>query len=352
MGTPQTLRRRKSHGALQIPTRLQKGDDGNLAIDQTEAPAVRRIYARFLQGATPQTIAKELTTDQILTPHGKNIWSASTIRSILTNEKYKGDALLQKSFTTDFLTKTKKTNEGEVPQYYVTGNHEPIIEPATWETVQAELARRSGKGTASTHPFATRIKCADCGGWYGRKVWHSTSKYRRYIWRCNNKYKPGYYCTTPHVTEQQIKEAFTQALTKRVKDNATLDHVIQLLDDTVYDTTELETRQTKIAKKMEETVALINQLITENATTAHHPDEYDQRYQQLEQRYQQQEKEHQIITNKIADLTTRQTQAKAIHDYLATQPPLEYSDQAWNTLVKQATVNTDGTINIIFKDQP
>lgn len=99
-------------------------------------------------------------------------------------------------------------------------------------------------------------------------------------------------------------------------------------------------------------MALINQLITENATTAHHPDEYDQRYQQLEQRYQQQEKEHQTITNKIADLTTRQTQAKAIHDYLATQPPLEYSDQAWNTLVKQATVNTDGTINIIFKDQP
>lgn len=216
-------------------------------------------------------IAKELTTDQILTPHGKNIWSASTIRSILTNEKYKGDALLQKSFTTDFLTKTMKVNEGEVPQYYVTGNHEPIIEPATWETVQAELARRSGKGTASTHPFATRIKCADCGGWYGRKVWHSTSKYRRHIWRCNNKYKPGYHCTTPHVTEQQIKEAFTQALTEQVKDNATLDHVIQLLNDTVYNTTELETRQTKIAKKMEETVALINQLITENATTAHDP---------------------------------------------------------------------------------
>ena len=107
--------------------------------------------------------------------------------------------------------------------------------------------------------------------------------------RCKNKYKPGYHCTTPHVTEQQIKEAFTQALTERVKDNATLDRVIQLLDDTVYNTTELETRQTKIAKKMEETVALINQLITENATTAHDPDEYDQHYHQLEQRYQQQE---------------------------------------------------------------
>lgn len=212
----------------------------------------------------------------------ENIWSASTIRSILSNEKYAGDALLQKSFTTGFRTKTKKTNEGEVPQYYVTGNHEPIIEHETWQIVQSELARRSGKGTTSAHPFATRIKCVDCGGWFGRKVWHSNSKYRRHIWRCNNKYKPGYHCTTPHVTGQQIKEAFAQALTERVKDNATLDHMIRLIDDTVYNTTELETRQTKIAKKMEETVALINQLITENATTVRDPDEYDQRYHQLE----------------------------------------------------------------------
>lgn len=189
----------------------KKGDDGNLAIDESEAPTVRRIYARFLEEATPYFIAKELADDGVLRPRGKTVWSSSTIRSILSNEKYKGDALLQKSFTTDFLTKTKKINEGEVPQYYVTGNHPAIIEPATWEIVQAELARRSGKGTASAHPFANRIKCADCGGWFGRKVWHSNSKYRRYIWRCNNKYKPGYHCTTPHVTEEQIKEAFVQA---------------------------------------------------------------------------------------------------------------------------------------------
>lgn len=124
--------------------------------------------------------------------------------------------------------------------------------------------------------------------------------------------------------------------------------MIQLLDDTVYDTTELETRQTKIAKKMEETVALINQLITENATTVHDPDEYDQRYHQLEQRYQQQEKEHQTITNKIADLITRQAQAKEVRDYLATQPPLEYSDQAWNILMSHAVVHNDRTIMIHF----
>ena len=168
-------RKRFADGKIMVPYAsllgYKKGEEGNLAIDETQAPIVRRIYARFLEGATPQTIAKELTADQIPTPRGKQIWSPSTVRSILTNEKYKGDALLQKSFTTDFLTKTMKVNEGEVPQYYVTGNHEPIITPATWDVVQTELARRAGKGTSNTHPFANKITCSECSGSFGRKVW-------------------------------------------------------------------------------------------------------------------------------------------------------------------------------------
>ena len=348
-------RKRFADGKVMVPYSsllgYKKGEDGNLAIDETQAPTVRRIYARFLEGATPQAIAEELTSDAIATPRGKTRWSASTIRSILSNEKYKGDALLQKSFTTDFLTKTTKINEGEVPQYYVTGNHESIIDPAVWEQVQAELARRAGKGKANAHPFAGKIICADCGGVFGRKVWHSTSKYRRHIWRCNNKYKPGYHCTAPHVTEQQIKDAFVQALTKRVNNNAVLDDAIQLLDDTIYNTTELEARQTEITTQMEETVALMNQLINENATSARDPDEYDTRWHQLEHRYQQQEQEHHTISDQIADLITRRAQAVAIHDYLATRPPLEYSDEAWNILIKQVVLDADGSISISFKDQ-
>jgi hypothetical protein len=327
----------------------KKGEDGNLAIDETEAPIVRRIYARFLQGATPQTIAKELTADQIPTPRGKQIWSPSTVRSILANEKYKGDALLQKSFTTDFLTKTMKVNEGEVPQYYVTGNHEPIINPDTWDAVQAELARRAGKGTSNTHPFANTIKCADCGGSFGRKVWHSTSKYRRYIWRCNNKYGKIHRCATPHVTEDQIKDAFVAALTERVTSNDVLDDTMRILDETIYNTRDLETRQTKLGERIEETITLMNQLITTAAATAHDPDDYDHRYHELENRHHQLEAEHQQIICQIDDLRHCRAQAIKVHDYLATQPPLAYSDQAWNTLVDHATVTVDGTIDIQFK---
>ena len=128
---------------------------------------------------------------------------------MLSNEKYKGDALLQKEFTVDFLTKKHKKNEGEVPQYYVEGNHEAIISPKVFDLVQAELERRKrtkGSRYSGVSIFSNKIKCGDCGSWYGLKVWHSTDKYRKVIYRCNRKFDGDEKCGTPHVTEEEIKE--------------------------------------------------------------------------------------------------------------------------------------------------
>ena len=113
-----------------------RGEDGNLVVNEEQAVIVRRIYGLFLQGKTPYAIARQLTDEGIPTPGGKKNWGKKTVESILTNEKYKGDALLQKVYTTDFLTKKKKKNEGEVPQYYVEGNHEAIIPPTQFDRVQ------------------------------------------------------------------------------------------------------------------------------------------------------------------------------------------------------------------------
>lgn len=90
---------------------------------EDQAKIVRRIYAMFIEGKTPFTIAKTLTEECIPTPAGKQKWGVAVIESILTNEKYKGSALLQKSFTVDFLEKKIKPNEGEVPQYYIEHSH-------------------------------------------------------------------------------------------------------------------------------------------------------------------------------------------------------------------------------------
>ncbi len=116
------------------------------------------------------------------------------MESILRNEKYKGSALLQKRYTVDFLTKTMKVNEGEVPQYYVEDSYPAIIRPEEWEAVQAEIARRksSGKRHDCGSPFSGKILCGDCGSVYGSKVWHSNDKYRRVICSAtaNSKMKP------------------------------------------------------------------------------------------------------------------------------------------------------------------
>ena len=168
----------------------RKGSNGLPEIVPEEAEIVRKIYRMFISGRTVNYIAEHLTQQEIPTPRGKQKWQSSTVESILTNEKYKGAALLQKKFTVDFLNKKMKVNEGEVPQYYVEHSHPPIIEPAEWERVQQEMARRKslGKHCNSLSPFSSKIVCGDCGAYYGAKVWHSTDKYRRTIWQCNNKF--------------------------------------------------------------------------------------------------------------------------------------------------------------------
>ncbi len=146
-------------------------------------------------------IAQLLMKKSIPAPSGGEKWLRRTVESILTNEKYKGSALLQKKFTVDFLTKKQKVNEGEVPQHFIEDSHPPIIDPQEFELVQAEIARRKeiGKVYSSSNIFSTKLVCSCCGGFFGSKVWHSTSKYRRVIWQCNHKFQNGEKCKTPHL---------------------------------------------------------------------------------------------------------------------------------------------------------
>ena len=150
-------RKRFADGKVTVPFNrflgYDRGPDGNLVVNPEEAVTIRRIYSMFLQGMSPYGIATKLTADGIKSPGGKEKWNAGAVHSILTNEKYKGDALLQKSYTVDFLTKKKKINEGEIPQYYVEGNHEAIISPEVFEQVQRELERRKSSNGRHTAVF-------------------------------------------------------------------------------------------------------------------------------------------------------------------------------------------------------
>lgn len=211
-------RKRFADGKVSVPfgrfLGYDRGEDGNLVLNEQQAVVVRRIYGLFLQGRSPYAIAKVLTQEGIPSPGGKGVWAQSTVRSILCNEKYKGDALLQKVYTVDFLSKKKKVNEGEIPQYYVEGNHEAIISPAVFDAVQSQMQKRrqERKRQSCAGVFSGRIKCGSCGGWYGPKVWHSNDKYRKVVWQCNDKFQGRETCRTPHLDEKMLQRLFVRAV--------------------------------------------------------------------------------------------------------------------------------------------
>ena len=157
------MRKRFADGKVALPYKqflgYQKGPDGLPEIVPEQAEVVRLIYRMFMEGKAPSYIARHLTEQNIPSPAGKEKWRPETVRSILTNEKYKGDALLQKTFRTDFLTKKSKVNEGEVPQYYVDHSHPAIIDPAMFDAVQIEMKKRSNqrRRNYTPHNFSGKI---------------------------------------------------------------------------------------------------------------------------------------------------------------------------------------------------
>lgn len=201
----------------------RRGADGKPEIVEEEAEVVRRIYRLYLDGHTVREITRILTGDGIPTPSGKNCnWSVSTIMSILRNEKYKGDALLQKVYTADFLNKKMKKNNGVLPQYYVENSHPAIIDEETFDLVQAELAKRGGssRGRRSGSVFDRKVICGDCGHFYGQKLWYSDASGRVYVWRCTHKYDTTPNCGTPVVREDELQAAFITAFNQILGDKA------------------------------------------------------------------------------------------------------------------------------------
>jgi len=351
-------RKRFADGKVTVPFRrflgYDMGEDGNLVLNEKEAVVIKKIYGMFLQGMTPYKIAKELTKDGILTPAKKQKWSAGTVKSILSNEKYKGDALLQKSYTTDFLTKKKKINEGEIPQYYVKNNHEAIIDPAVFDMVQIELENRTpGPNRRSgVSIFSSRIKCSECGSWYGSKVWHSTSKYRRTIYQCNHKYDNDNRCQTPHFDEETIKAFFISAVNKLLSDRDEVLENFELIKSAVFDTADLEKEQDELENELEVVAGMIQQAISENAHSALDQEEYQERYNGLVDRFDLAKARHTAVTDEITDKQTRLSTINAFLCTLQNQEDLltEFDEKLWCSLMDYATVYDKDDVRFIFKD--
>ena len=214
-----------------------KDADGNLVIDPEQAEVVKRIYREYLEGLSMDKIAAGLEADGILTGAGNQKWHTSTINKILRNEKYIGDALLQKTYTTDFLNKTRVKNNGLVPQYYVEGNHEAIIPKNIYLQVQEELVRRRVVKTSANgkkrsyscnHCFSQMIICGECGEMFRRLHWNNRGC-KSIVWRCVSRLEStGLKCHARTVNELVLQDGVIAAINKMLGDKSSYQAQLQL----------------------------------------------------------------------------------------------------------------------------
>ncbi len=339
-------RKRMADGKVAVPygrfLGYDKGETGTLEVNEEQAVIVRRIYSMFLQGMTPYGIAKTLTAEGIKSPGGKDVWGGTTVRHILMNEKYRGDALLQKTYTTDYLSKKKKVNEGEIPQYYVENNHEAIIDPAIHEQVQKEIERRNN-GHSGVRIFSGKIRCAECGSWFGSKVWHSNDKYRRVIWQCNHKFKgkkSGKTCGTPHLSEEQIQTAFLTAVNTVLRGRKKAIAAFEAAKNTVFDTTALEIELASLETEMLVLSEKMQALIRENATVALDQEEYQKKFQAMSDRFDHAKGKRKETENQIADKKARLGEIEEYMRLLKKQDGRveEFNSELWCGLLDFVTV--------------
>jgi len=218
------------HAAFQYRALLgyQKGADGKPEIVESEAQIVRRIFRSYLDGSSLADIKRMLDSEGLPTARGVKTWSHQVIHNILTNEKYIGDALLQKTYITDCISKKVKKNCGERPMYYIENNHPAIIPRDVFQRVQEEMARRSSKRKvmqktgkteqgkySSKYALSELLICGECGTPYKRCTWSRNGK-KRIVWRCISRLEFGKkYChNSPTIDEDKLQTGILTALSQ------------------------------------------------------------------------------------------------------------------------------------------
>ncbi len=227
----------KSREAGNVPFQYQKllgyqrGPDGQPEIVRSEAEVVKRIYRRYLDGCSLAQIKRELEADGVPTASGIQGWTYQVVRNILTNERYIGDALLQKTYTTDCISKTVKKNQGDRPMVYVERNHPAIVSKAMFYQVREEMARRASKRkvmqkTGKTeqgkysgkYALSELLVCGECGTPYKRCTWARNGK-KRIVWRCVSRLEFGTkYChDSPSMDEDKLHQAILEGINEFVQ---------------------------------------------------------------------------------------------------------------------------------------
>ena len=331
-----------------------RGPNGEFVINEEEAKVVRLIYKLYLEGKTNLLIAKILTDKGIPTPGKKKKWADSTVNSILQNEKYVGDALLQKSYTTNYLTGEKKVNEGEIPQYYVKNNHEPIIERKIFDLVQAEVARRKGKVGRYNNErlFTKKLTCGHCGGSFTPSTQKGAQKQPYMVWSCPARKRSmnPIKCDTGRFSDASIKDMFIHAVNQiPVTD---IVETQKLVNKIAFNTAELEQQQRQTKLDLDELTLQMELYIAQNTRVAQNQDIYNQEYAELSSKFTETKNHYEELTATIKDKKLRKFLADQYYTRLKslTYPVDRIDHELWLALVDHVLIKDQEDITFVFMD--
>ena len=276
------LRKAYENGTISIGPNLygfRKGQEGVVEIDKEKATVIRQIARWFLDGDSLHAIADKLAQRHIPSPKGKDTWSTATLRSLLTNEKYKGDALLQKTYRPSLFSDRAVQNDGDLPKYYVEGVLPRIIEPEVFDRVQEELAKRGAKRPTSEKaktPFgrysgkyalSTLVVCGKCGALYRRVTWYRKGE-KQIMWRCGTRLDGKSNCPdSPTLEENKLQSAVMEAISQQyIHKDETLGVTMQSIRSVLTpETADSEYAiRTKISELQKERKSLLTKALAEN----------------------------------------------------------------------------------------
>ena len=305
----------------------KKGEDGMPEIVPEEAALVKRVYNMYLAGETPRRISAAMKAEKIEIPGKSLSFSESMISGILTNEKYCGDSVLQKTVTIDCISKTRRKNTGEAPMYYVRNSHPAIISREVFHKTQEELMRRKTRTPQSSKSSITAtgkysrfaltdvLVCAECGSRYKRVTWTASGQ-KKIVWRCINRLDYGKkYCkTSPTVDEIKLHSAIMRALNQfneedrstymalmkatisealglngcsdeidllQRKIDALNKKMIELINDSVQSGDDMESREAEF-KEISDTIALLKSRIATVEDSANTSGSTNERLEQIQ----------------------------------------------------------------------
>ncbi|HIS35230.1 TPA: recombinase family protein [Candidatus Scatousia excrementigallinarum] len=343
----------------------RKGEDGKPVIDIEQAEVIRFIYDRYLAGDSMSEIAKKLNALKILTPGGKDNWSSTTIRSILNNEKYKGDAIINKTFVVDCISKQVKLNNGERKKYYVKNNHPAIIDDATFAKVQEELTRRSGKKKVKQvgaktelgkycgkYALTELLVCGECKTPYRRCTWTVKGK-KKIVWRCISRLDFGKkYChNSPTIEEGVLHEAIMEAIQRSALLNR---ETLQTLKEHIrlaLGSADKEENSIDIEFRIAQINAGFNSMI--DTASADNMDGYDEnRIQQLINEKNELQEKLRLIHKEKGSQKTTQDRLDSIYTVIdgLKNCPMTYNDEVVRKLIECVVIESKNQIKVVFRD--